>query len=335
MEPRLEPREGESDDGSSEPRELSSGGQMFANRLKKNQRQLRRWADREAVQCYRLYDADMPEYAVAVDLYGDHLHVAEYRAPKGVDEAAAARRLDDVRQALPGVTGIPPERIHFKQRARQKGSQQYQREDSRGEFLEVREGEARLLVNLTDYLDTGLFLDHRPLRLRLASEVRDKDFLNLFCYPATASVHCALAGAASTTSVDLSRTYLDWGKRNFALNGIETGAQHRFLRFDVRGWLQEQSGQNYDLVLLDPPSFSNSKQLEHSFDVQRDHPELIERAMACLRPGGAVYFSNNLRKFRLDPEVKNLYQVEDISAQTIDVDFRKNRSIHHCWRIQA
>jgi len=304
---------------------------MFANRMRKNLQQIDRRARKQGISCYRVYDADMPEYAVAVDRYGESLHVAEYKAPKTVDEAAAERRLQEIMQVLPEVTGVAADQIYFKQRQRQRGDQQYQRQAKGGKFSEVGEGRAKLLVNLSDYLDTGLFLDHRPLRLRLAAESAGKDFLNLFCYTATASVHAALGGASSTTSVDLSNTYLEWARRNFELNGLAEGP-HRLLRADCMEWLAA-SEDSYGLILLDPPSFSNSKRMDGSFDVQRDHLELLRMATSRLTEDGVLYFSNNLRSFKLDPAVEEFSRLEDISAATIDFDFRRNRQIHRCWRL--
>lgn len=331
LKPRSQPPAAAQGSATSKAPAPSEGGEMFANRLRKNLKQLRRWAQREGHSCYRVYDADMPEYAVAVDRYGDRVHVAEYRAPKGVDPEAAARRMDDIRAVLPAVMEVPESQVFYKVRERQRGRAQYQREASGGEFFEVAEGQARLLVNLSDYLDTGLFLDHRPMRLRIAAESRGKDVLNLFCYTAAVSVHAALGGARSTTSIDLSNTYLDWARRNLALNGFDH-PPHRLVRADCAEWLAAEAGE-FDLVFLDPPSFSNSKRMEDDFDVQRDHATLVEQCMARLRPGGQLYFSNNLRSFKLDPALGEKFAVEDISAETIDFDFRRNPRIHRCWRI--
>ena len=310
---------------------LSESAQMFANRLKKNLKTLGKWARQQGIECYRVYDADMPEFAVAVDLYGDRVHVQEYAPPSSVSEEKAEARLQDVMAALPQVLGVAPEHIALKQRQRQSGKQQYQRMAQQGEFFEVREGQVRLLVNLTDYLDTGLFLDHRPMRLRIAAEAKGKRFLNLFCYTATATVHAAAAGARATTSVDLSNTYLDWARRNLSLNGLSD--LHRLERADVMAWLESARGQQFDLIFIDPPTFSNSKKLEGVFDVQRDHPRLLELAMKLLAPGGVLYFSNNFRRFRMDPAVEARYLVEDISAQTLDRDFQRNSRIHRTWQI--
>ncbi|MBE7926664.1 bifunctional 23S rRNA (guanine(2069)-N(7))-methyltransferase RlmK/23S rRNA (guanine(2445)-N(2))-methyltransferase RlmL [Pseudomonas saudiphocaensis] len=311
---------------------LSEGGQMFANRLQKNLRQLGKWARREGIQCYRLYDADMPEYALAIDLYGDWVHVQEYAPPRSVDPQKAQERLFDALGAIPQALGISRDRVVVKRRERQSGTRQYERQASQGEFLEVSEGGVKLLVNLTDYLDTGLFLDHRPLRLRIQREAAGKRFLNLFCYTATATVHAAKGGARSTTSVDLSKTYLDWARRNLALNGLSD--RQRLEQGDVMAWLEEDRGE-YDLIFIDPPTFSNSKRMEGVFDIQRDHVALLDLAMARLAAGGTLYFSNNFRKFVLDPGLAERYAVEEISSATLDEDFRRNSKIHRAWKLQA
>ncbi|MDR8017317.1 bifunctional 23S rRNA (guanine(2069)-N(7))-methyltransferase RlmK/23S rRNA (guanine(2445)-N(2))-methyltransferase RlmL [Ectopseudomonas guguanensis] len=311
---------------------LSEGGQMFANRLQKNLKQLGKWARREGVECYRLYDADMPEYALAVDLYRDWVHVQEYAAPRSVDPDKAQARLLDALAAIPQALGVAQSRVAIKRRERQTGTKQYQRQAAQGQFMEVSEGGVKLLVNLTDYLDTGLFLDHRPLRLRIQREAAGKRFLNLFCYTATATVHAAKGGARSTTSVDLSKTYLDWARRNLSLNGFSD--KHRLEQGDVMAWLGDDRGE-YDLIFIDPPTFSNSKRMEGVFDVQRDHVELLDLAMARLARGGVLYFSNNFRKFQLDESLVARYQVEEISAQTLDPDFARNPKIHRAWRFTA
>ncbi|RLQ22872.1 bifunctional 23S rRNA (guanine(2069)-N(7))-methyltransferase RlmK/23S rRNA (guanine(2445)-N(2))-methyltransferase RlmL [Seongchinamella sediminis] len=311
--------------------ELSDGAKMFANRIRKNRKRLSSWLQREGIDCYRLYDADMPEYAVAVDIYGGAVHVAEYQAPRGVDQEAADRRLGEVRAALPEALGVAPEVIAYKQRRRQRGSAQYEKQASRGEYLSVREGQAKLLVNLWDYLDTGLFLDHRPLRLKIASESRNRDFLNLFCYTGSATVHAAIGGARSTTSVDMSNTYLGWLRKNLAHNGLAE-TRHHLVRANCLQWLEEDSG-SYDLILLDPPSFSNSKSMDDSFDVQRDHPQLLRAAMARLRGDGTLYFSNNRRGFSLDAGIAQQFSCRDITNNTLDPDFQRKRKVHCCWQI--
>lgn len=314
----------------SEPARLSGGGQMFANRLQKNLKQLGKWAKKAGVECYRLYDADMPEYAVAVDLYRDWVHVQEYAAPRSIDPQKAQTRLLDALAAIPVALGISSDKVVIKRRERQSGTRQYERQDQQGRFMEVSEGGVKLLVNLTDYLDTGLFLDHRPLRLRIQREAAGKRFLNLFCYTATATVHAARGGARSTTSVDLSKTYLDWARRNLALNGFSD--KQRLEQGNVMQWLAEDRGE-YDLIFIDPPTFSNSKRMEGVFDVQRDQVELIDLAMARLATGGVLYFSNNFRKFVLDEGLQARYQVEEVSEQTLDPDFVRNPKIHRAWRM--
>ncbi|MBX8498285.1 bifunctional 23S rRNA (guanine(2069)-N(7))-methyltransferase RlmK/23S rRNA (guanine(2445)-N(2))-methyltransferase RlmL [Pseudomonas cichorii] len=309
---------------------LSEGGQMFANRLQKNLKQMSKWVRREGIDCYRVYDADMPEYSLAIDLYHDWVHVQEYAAPKSVDPEKASARLFDALAAIPQALNIDKSRVVIKRRERQSGTRQYERQSAQGQFQEVSEGGVKLLVNLTDYLDTGLFLDHRPMRMRIQREAAGKRFLNLFSYTATASVHAAKGGARSTTSVDLSKTYLDWARRNLSLNGFSD--KNRLEQGDVMAWLQA-CREEYDLIFIDPPTFSNSKRMEGIFDVQRDQVELIDLAMARLAPGGVLYFSNNFRKFVLDENLAQRYSVEEITAQTIDQDFARNSKIHRAWKI--
>ncbi|MFG3451650.1 bifunctional 23S rRNA (guanine(2069)-N(7))-methyltransferase RlmK/23S rRNA (guanine(2445)-N(2))-methyltransferase RlmL [Stutzerimonas stutzeri] len=330
---RKAPVEGKSEEEpAAERARLSEGGQMFANRLQKNLKLLGKWARKDGIQCYRLYDADMPEYALAIDLYGDWVHVQEYAPPRSIDPEKAQARLYDALGAIPQALGVSRDRVVVKRRERQSGTRQYERQASQGEFLEVQEGDVKLLVNLTDYLDTGLFLDHRPMRLRLAREAAGKRFLNLYCYTATATVHAAKGGARSTTSVDLSKTYLDWARRNLALNGLSD--RQRLEQADVMAWLEEDR-EEYDLIFIDPPTFSNSKRMEGVFDVQRDHVALLDLAMARLASGGTLYFSNNFRKFAMDPSIAERYAVEEITGATLDEDFRRNSKIHRAWKLQA
>lgn len=311
---------------------LSEGGQMFANRLQKNVKALGKWVKREGIDCYRVYDADMPEYAMAIDLYHDWVHVQEYVAPKSIDPEKASIRMFDALAAIPQALGIDKSRVVVKRRERQSGIKQYERQSAQGKFNEVNEGGVKLLVNLTDYLDTGLFLDHRPMRMRIQREAAGKRFLNLYCYTATASVHAAKGGARSTTSVDLSKTYLDWARRNLSLNGFSD--KNRLEQGDVMVWL-EASRDEYDLIFIDPPTFSNSKRMEGVFDVQRDQVQLIDLAMARLAPGGVLYFSNNFRKFQLEETLVERYAVEEITQHTVDPDFARNGKIHRAWKITA
>ncbi len=312
-------------------RPLSEGAQMVANRLRKNLRNLGRWARREGVSCYRLYDADLPEYAVAVDRYGDLVHVQEYAPPKSIDPHQAKVRLREALAAVRAVLEVPREKVFLKVRQQQKGKEQYRKLAASGEFHEVREGECRLLVNLRDYLDTGLFLDHRPTRQLLGELAAGRDFLNLFAYTGTATVHAALGGAASTTSVDLSRTYLDWARRNLELNGL-SGPRHRLLQDDCREWLKRET-RRYGLIFLDPPTFSNSKRMDGTFDVQRDQVELLSAAAALLTDDGILIFSTNHRQFRLDQAALSGLVITDITRQTIPPDFARNQRIHRCWKI--
>jgi len=310
---------------------LSQEAEMVANRLRKNLRRLSPWLRREGISCYRVYDADIPEYAAAVDIYDGNPHVAEYAPPKSVPEDTANRRLEALVQAVCSVFEVSSGgRVAVKRRERQKGRGQYQRLEQTGERLVVREGAIKALVNLHDYLDTGLFLDHRPLRTWVAQEAKGRHFLNLFSYTGVATLHAAAAGATTSTSVDASATYLDWFGANLALNGF-SDRQHRAVRADVRAWLAEETRQ-YELIMLDPPSFSNSKSHD-DFDVQRDHAALLELAMARLTADGALYFSTNSRRFKLDAGVSDRWRVSDVTPQSIPEDFRRNHRIHACWRL--
>ena len=304
----------------------------FANRLQKNLKAFLKQAAAEDVRCFRLYDADLPEFNLAIDVYDGRLHVQEYAPPKTVDPEKAVARFKLALIAIRKVMGLHRDKVFLKVRERQSGNQQYSKQGKSGKFFEVREGRARLLVNLTDYLDTGLFLDHRPLRLRLAEEAKDGHFLNLFAYTGTASVHAALGGAWSTTTVDLSPTYLAWANRNLALNGLPD-EHHRLVQADVMAWLRQEQD-DYDLIFVDPPTFSNSKRMDDIFDVQRDHVALLHLAMARLHPEGTLYFFNNYRKFQLDESLSSDYDVVDISAETIGFDFARNPKIHRCWRLR-
>lgn len=310
---------------------------MVANRLRKNEKRLAAWRRRRGVTCYRVYDADLPEYAAAVDLYQEDgtgrrfAHVQEYQAPASIPAELAERRLGELLDATRAVFELPPDRLAVKTRARGKGGSKYGRMDQRGEAFTVREGAVRLEVNLFDYLDTGLFLDHRPMRRRIAEAAAGRRVLNLFCYTASVTAHAAVGGASASTSVDLSANYLEWGARNFALNGVDPDC-HELVRADVMSWLREARGE-YDLIFCDPPTFSNSKRAE-DFDVQRRHVELLRLAMARLAPGGTLWFSNNFRRFKLDEAVAELAALRDVSAATIDEDFRRNPRIHRCWELR-
>ncbi|MCE8032475.1 bifunctional 23S rRNA (guanine(2069)-N(7))-methyltransferase RlmK/23S rRNA (guanine(2445)-N(2))-methyltransferase RlmL [Billgrantia tianxiuensis] len=315
----------------------SEGAQMFANRLEKNRKRLRKWLKQSGETCYRLYDADMPEYALAVDVYDGRVHVQEYAPPRSVNAAQAQKRLFDALQVIPEVLDVDPGQVVIKRREKQSGRAQYRKQASTGERFQVREGRARLWVNLRDYLDTGLFLDHRPVRRMLAGMAPGTRFLNLFCYTAAATVQAALGseeagGASDSISVDLSNTYLEWARDNFALNGLDP-AHHRVVRDDCLRWL-ETARAEFDLIFLDPPTFSNSKKMEGTLDVQRDHVRLVTLAMARLAAGGTLVFSNNQRRFQLDEGLAERFAVEDISARTFDPDFERRHDIHHVFLIR-
>ncbi|MEI2741288.1 MAG: bifunctional 23S rRNA (guanine(2069)-N(7))-methyltransferase RlmK/23S rRNA (guanine(2445)-N(2))-methyltransferase RlmL [Candidatus Competibacter sp.] len=312
-------------------RAAAAGAEGFINRLRKNLRHLGRWAEREGVSCYRLYDADLPDYALAVDRYEQWLQVQEYAPPPTIDAARARERLEQALAVLPAVLELPPENVFLKTRQRQKGTGQYQKLADQGRFHEVREGPARFWVNLSDYLDTGLFLDHRATRRLLGELAGGKRFLNLFGYTGAATVHAALGGAADTTTVDLSATYLAWARRNLELNGLR-GAHHLLIQADCQRWLAE-TRERYDLIFLDPPTFSNSKRMAASFDIQRDHVALLQQTANRLAPDGVLIFSTNARKFRLDRQALPGLRFEDWSRRTLPPDFARDPKIHQCWRI--
>ncbi len=311
-----------------------SAGQIaedFANRLRKNLRKLEKWAKQQGIECYRIYDADLPEYNVAVDRYGSWVVVQEYAPPKTIDAQKARQRLFDVINATLSVLELPSNRLVLKTRERQKGKNQYEKLAQKGDFLLMEEFGAKLWVNLTDYLDTGLFLDHRIARKMLGEMSRGKDFLNLFAYTGTASVHAGLGGARSTTTVDMSRTYLEWAEKNLRVNGL-TGRQHRLIQADCLSWLHNGNEQ-FDVIFIDPPTFSNSKRMEESFDVQRDHLALMKDLKRLLRRGGTIMFSNNKRGFQMDTAglIALGLNAKEITAQTQSQDFARNRQIHNCW----
>ncbi|WP_145577004.1 bifunctional 23S rRNA (guanine(2069)-N(7))-methyltransferase RlmK/23S rRNA (guanine(2445)-N(2))-methyltransferase RlmL [Yersinia mollaretii] len=314
----------------------SSGLQVaedYANRLRKNVKKLDKWAKQQGIECYRLYDADLPDYNVAVDRYGSKVVVQEYAPPKTIDAQKARQRLFDVINATLSVLDLPSNQLVLKTRERQKGKNQYEKLAQKGEFLLVSEYNAKLWVNLTDYLDTGLFLDHRIARQMLGKMSQGKDFLNLFAYTGTASVHAGLGGARSTTTVDMSRTYLEWAEKNLRVNGL-TGQQHRLIQADCLSWLSNTDEQ-FDVIFIDPPTFSNSKRMETTFDVQRDHLVLMKELKRLLRRQGTIMFSNNKRGFQMDLagiEALGL-EAKEITAQTQSEDFARNRQIHNCWLV--
>ena len=316
------------------------GARDFANRLHKNLKRLQLWKTRNNITCYRAYDADLPDYAVAIDVYegaATWVNVQEYEPPADIDPHKANRRLAALLAEIPNVMEIPVSQVFFKIRRKQKNTEQYQKLGDQGQFHVIEEHGCKLQVNFADYLDTGLFLDHRPVRLMLQKLAKGKRFLNLFAYTGSASVHAAVGGAIATTTVDMSNTYLDWAKDNMALNAVK--GQHEFVQADCLEWLAAESAQpyprQYDLIFLDPPTFSNSKRMDEVFDIQKDHALLIKQVTKLLATGGVLYFSTNFRRFKFDYDALAQFAIEDISAKTIPEDFKRNPKIHFCWRIQA
>ncbi|MCC8462941.1 bifunctional 23S rRNA (guanine(2069)-N(7))-methyltransferase RlmK/23S rRNA (guanine(2445)-N(2))-methyltransferase RlmL [Photorhabdus bodei] len=306
----------------------------YANRLRKNEKKLTHWAKQQGINCYRLYDADLPEYNVAVDRYADKVVIQEYAPPKSVDANKARQRLFDAISATMQILGLSSNQLVLKTRQRQKGKSQYEKMAEKQEFFLVNEYDAKFWVNLTDYLDTGLFLDHRIARKMLGEMSEGKDFLNLFAYTGAATVHAGLGGARSTTTVDMSRTYLEWAERNLQANEL-TGRQHRLIQADCLAWLA-RANEQFDLIFIDPPTFSNSKRMEDTFDVQRDHIMLMRQLKRLLRRGGTLMFSNNKRGFKMDfAELEKAGLVaEEITSKTQSQDFARNRQIHNCWLLR-
>jgi 23S rRNA (guanine2445-N2)-methyltransferase / 23S rRNA (guanine2069-N7)-methyltransferase len=313
-----------------DPEEKSSD---FANRLRKNLKKMIGWAETEGIECFRVYDRDMAEYNVTIDLFGKWVHVQEYAAPSSISETLAAERFGVVLKGVRQVLGAGRDRVYIKTRRRQKGKTQYQgKTKKRGKLYEIREGACSFLVNFTDYLDIGLFLDHRNTRMRIGQEAEGKKFLNLYGYTGTATVHAVLGGAVSSTTVDLSTTYLKWAEMNFSLNGIYPD-RHRLVHSDCIQWLKEHSDV-YDLIFVDPPTFSNTRKKSRVFDVQKDHSTLLHLAMSRLRDNGLLIFSTNFRSFKLDDRLKEQYVCNNVSKKSIPRDFNQSSRIHQCWEIR-
>jgi len=322
---------------------LSPGAEMVANRLRKNLRKLKNWRSREQVSCFRAYDADLPEYSAAIDVYdvidgerpedrGLWLHVQEYQAPKTIPEEETRRRLGELVQAAMQVFELPRDRVALKTRAPQSRQQRYQKQDSRGHWVWVDEDGLRLKLNLFDYLDTGLFLDHRPIRRALRQQAKGVRVLNLFAYTGVASVQMAAGGARQTTTVDLSATYLEWAAGNLAANGF-SGQSHRLIQADTLRYLAAET-QRFELIFCDPPTFSNSAKAD-DFDVQRHHGELIRACMRRLTPDGLLVFSNNFRRFKLDADIDEDFEVREWPTQaSIPVDFERDPKIHRVFDIR-
>ena len=310
---------------------LDAGARMLANRLEKNLRTVGKWAAQQGHACYRLYDADMPEFAFAIDVYGERVHLQEYQAPATVPEEKVLLHREQALAAVQHVLKTRTDHLVLKTRQRQKGKAQYQALDEQGHDFVVSEGPARYWINLERYLDSGVFLDHRPVRRFIHEQAADKRFLNLFCYTATATVQAALGGARSSLSVDLSNTYLDWARRNFQLNALDQN-RHRLIQKDCIHYLRN-SKDRFDLIFLDPPTFSNSKRTDNVLDIQRDHVELIRNSLRMLEQDGLLIFSTNHRRFKLDTAQLSRFRLEDWTRPSIDKDFARNPKIHQVWMI--
>ncbi len=298
------------------------------NRLEKNYKHLKKWAARLGIEAYRIYEKDIPEFPFIIDVYKDHAVIFEKRDEE--IDADKFNHFEFVITAVKNVLGIPEEKVVIKSRFRQKGSTQYTKLEDKNEFLTIKEHEANYLVNLHDYLDTGLFLDHRPLRQIIYISAKDKRVLNLFSYTGSISVMAALGGAQKVTSVDMSATYMDWAKKNFEANNIAL-KDHNFIVDSAMEYLEKASSR-FDIIILDPPTFSNSKKMEEDFEVEKDQVFLIKHCLRLLDPQGVLYFSNNKRKFKIDPAVLEMGAVLDITPKTIPEDYRDPK-IHHCFKI--
>lgn len=314
------------------------------NRLRKNAKHMQRWARKNDINCYRIYDADLPEFSFALDYYQseitpDHfwLHMQEYQAPKSIDADTAGYRISIAEDAVKQAFEIGEEQIFCKTRSRQRGDKQYQKQDNRNEYFQVKEGAASLLINLSDYLDSGLFLDHRIIRQRVFQWSKNKSVLNLFCYTGSVGVQAGLGGASQVTNVDMSASYLKWAEENHAINQLK-GSRYQFIRADIVELLRAPSrhsiDRKFDMIFLDPPSFSNSSKMQQTLDVVRDHAQLIEQSMALLAVDGVLIFSTNKRSFKLSSSVSDQFEVEDISRATIPEDFKRRPGIHYCFEIR-
>ncbi|GAA6206685.1 MULTISPECIES: bifunctional 23S rRNA (guanine(2069)-N(7))-methyltransferase RlmK/23S rRNA (guanine(2445)-N(2))-methyltransferase RlmL [Thalassotalea] len=319
--------------GNSHHLEFEQKESAFANRLAKNKKNLKNWLKKEQIECYRIYDADIPEYNVAVDVYGDYLVIQEYAAPKTIDEAKVMKRLQEVIYFAPKVLNVATDKVVLKTRAKQKGSNQYQKVAESKQSIVLSEYGAKLKINVWDYLDTGLFLDHRKTRQMVAKKAKGKSLLNLFAYTGSVSLQAALHGAESVTTVDMSNTYLNWAQDNFTLNNL-SGHKYQFIQADCLKWLKDNT-QTFDIIFIDPPTFSNSKRMEDSFDVQRDHIKVISDALKSLSQGGEIIFTNNKRNFKMDNDaISDLgLTAQNISDVTRDKDFERNKHIHNSWLI--
>jgi 23S rRNA (cytosine1962-C5)-methyltransferase len=307
--------------------------QMFRNRLAKVYRHIAKTARRQGVTCYRIYDHDLPEFPFCIERYEDKLYLAEYQRRHGMTEEEHDQWLEGCIPTISEVLETPDDRIYYRERRRKAGRQgQYEKLSSEEEFFIAQEAGLSFKINLTDYLDTGLFLDHRITRGMVREEAAGKKMLNLFCYTGSFSVYAVAGGAMQVDSVDLSKTYLNWAEANMALNGPVDAMKHRFIHADVKQWLDEVPPDTYDLVVMDPPTFSNSKRMKDFLDIQRDHAELINKTLRAMRPGGILYFSTNYRKFQLEAEKLTATSVKEITKATTPFDFQ-GKLFRYCFKI--
>ena len=321
----------------------TDNAKMVANRIKKNMKGLKAWVKNNEISAYRVYDADIPEYALAMDVYetqdsGRWVVVAEYAPPKTVNPTKAKRRLYEAISVLPSVFNVDADRIVFKVRSKQKGKDQYEQLDEQKNYFTIVENQTKLRVNFTDYLDTGLFLDHRDVRQLVAKLSQGKTLLNLFCYTATATAQAANQGCKSSLSLDMSKTYLYWAKHNFMNNNVDE-IKHQLKQENVIEWLETEAtavgAKKYDVIFLDPPSFSTSKRMDGTLDIQRDYVDLINKSLSLLTENGKLVFSTNLRKFKLDVQNFTNYSIENITEKTMPLDFKRNQKIHQVWLFMA
>jgi 23S rRNA (cytosine1962-C5)-methyltransferase len=307
---------------------------MFRNRLVKVMRHLGKQARRQDISCYRIYDHDLPEFPLCIELYGDKLYVAEYKRQHGMTEAEHDEWMESALAVIMEVFQADRDHIFLKLRQRKPGRLgQYQKTGETQHEFEVEENGLRFIVNLSDYLDTGLFLDHRITRQMVREQSAGNSVLNLFAYTGSFSVYAAAGSAKEVVTVDLSKTYLGWAERNMQLNGFSDPSRYRYLHTDVKQYLEIIPPASFDLIIMDPPTFSNSKRMEDILDIQKDHVKLINQCMAALRPGGTLYFSTNYRKFILDKESIQAAQIKDITRKTTPFDF-ENRLHRYCFYIE-
>lgn len=312
---------------------MSDKFQMFENRLSKVEKHLRKTARRQGITCFRLYDRDLPEFPLIIELYEDKVYVAEYQSDHKLDDDAYEAWLQGSLAVIAKVLGVQQDDLYLRTRQRKQNRQsQYEKIDFSREELIVQEDGLKFKVNLSDYLDSGLFLDHRITRHMVREEAKDKKVLNLFCYTGSFSVYAAAGGAASVTSIDLSKTYLAWAEENMRLNGLLDPAKHQYIHADVLQYLDELKLNTYDLAVLDPPTFSNSKRMKDFLDIQRDHVELVNKVLLTMKKDGVLYFSNNLRRFELDEPAIEASSIKNITAQTVPFDFQ-GKLLRHCFRI--